>query len=132
MKDRSTEEIRFPRIWLFAGICALVALTIVTVRAAEERGWGGYLRLIRNGSGCEATITRTDLNGACLTEYSYNIEGVGYLGAGSQCDAKVGQKVTVTYLVTDPVQSCIGDPSERLAQDVVQFYFGRLFFPPLM
>ena len=118
-------------MWLFGAIVAMALLAILAGRIFQERGWVGYLRLMRHGANCEALIIRTEPQGNCLTEYTFSIGGHSYHGTGSECSARVGQKVIITYLVADPSQSCLGHAGETLANEVVSFLFGRLTFPPL-
>jgi len=117
--------------WLIGVITLLALLTALTVKASNERGWAGYLRLMREGTNCEALITRAEPQGNCIAEYSFSIAGRNYSGSGPDCAAKVGEKVIVTYLVADPSHSCLGHAGERLANDIVTYFFGGLSFAPL-
>ncbi|HBG07014.1 MAG: hypothetical protein A2075_17020 [Geobacteraceae bacterium GWC2_58_44] len=119
----------FANMWLICGIGLVVILSILIGITAKERGWGDYLRLIRKGSNCQAVIIKAEPAGRC--EYAFSIGGRSYVGTESECNARVGQKVTITYLVADPSQSCLGHAGERLANEVVSFLFGGLSFPSL-
>ena len=124
-------EVRpFTKVLLVGSIVSVAILAILTV-ITVERGWGGYLRLIQKGSNCEAIIIQAETRGNCLAEYTFSVGGHSYFGTGPQCGAIVGQKVIVTYLDTDPAHSCLGHAGERLANELVSFLFGGLFFPPL-
>jgi len=96
---------------------------------ASERGWSNYLRLIRSGSDCKATIVSADTGSNGGATYRFNIGGRSYHGTGPVCSARVGQQVEITYLAGDPSNSCLGSPVERLADEVVSFLFGGLSFP---
>ena len=109
----------------------MAMLSIFVARTARERGWDEYVRLMQQGANSQATIVRTVPGSDCLAEYSFSVAGRSYSGAGSQCNVKVGQKVVVTYLVEDPSRSCLGYAGERLANEVVSFFFGGLTFPSL-
>ena len=115
----------------FGAVVALALCAVLAGRVFSDQGWGRYLLLMRHGSSCEATVVGTLGRENCLVEYSFSAGGRAYRGTGPQCRATVGQKVTVTYLVSDPSQSCLGHPGERLANEVVSFFFGGLSFPPL-
>jgi len=115
--------------WVAGGLITAAVLSGFTGQIAYERGWSNYLRLIRNGSDCQATIIRTESGSNCLATYSFKVGGRSYYGTGPNCSARVGQQVTVTYLADDPSSSCLGSPVEGLANAVVSFLFGGLSFP---
>jgi hypothetical protein len=128
----SQPEVQRSFKWWFIGALGLLALIAsILGMAARERGWGEYLRLIQDGTSCEATITRVEPRAPCLAQYTFSHGGRDYSGAGPDCRAKVGQKVVITYLVADPSRSCLGRAGERLADDVASFLFGGLKFPEL-
>jgi len=130
-KENQPKAQRGATMWLIGVITLLAMLTTLAVKAGSERGWATYLRLMREGSNCEALITRAEPQGNCLAEYAFSIAGRSYSGSGPDCAAKVGQKVMVTYLVADPAHSCLGYAGERLADDIVSYFFGGLSFAPL-
>lgn len=130
MEDRGTSQSSL-KFWLVGGVGLLAMLVISVGRTADEQGWDRYLRLMRNGASSQATIVRTQPGSNCLAEYSFSVGGRTYSGTGSQCHVTVGQKVAVTYLVTDPAQSCLGPAGQRLADEVVSFFFGGFTFPSL-
>lgn len=115
--------------WIAVALITAAVLSGFTGQIAYERGWNNYLRLIQDGSTCQATITGTDSSSNCLATYSFKVGGRSYYGTGTNCSARVGQSVTVTYLVDDPSSSCLGSPVEGLANAVVSFLFGGLSFP---
>lgn len=126
-----TKSHGFVKFCFVGAIGILALLTFFVARTADERGWDNYLHLMRNGANSEATIVRTVPWADCLAEYEFTIGGRSYSGTESQCNVTVGQKVTVTFLVTDPSQSCLGHAGRRLADEVVSFFFGGLTFPSL-
>lgn len=121
----------FLKFW-FVGVIGVAALLAVFVgRTAEEQGWDAYWRLMRSGAETRATIVRTLPGSDCLAEYSFSVAGRSYTGTGRQCKVRVGQTVTVTYLIADPAHSCLGHAGQRLADEVVSFFFGGFSFPSL-
>ena len=117
---------------LFVGAAIAVAiLSILAGITVNEPGCARYLRLVREGAKCEAIITIAEAANDCLVQYSFSIEGRNYCGTGSDCGARVGRKVTITYLPADPSQSCLGPAGEKLADQLVSFLFGGLGSPPL-
>ena len=126
-----TKSQGFPKFWIVGAIGMLAILVVFVGRTADEKGWDNYLRLMRNGATSEATIVRTVPGADCLAEYRFSVGGRSYSGTGSQCKVTVGQKVTVTFLVTDPSQSCLGHAGRRLADEVVSFFLGGFSFPDL-
>jgi hypothetical protein len=120
----------FPFKWL-VGVIGCVGLLVVLVASiAWSRGWGSYLRLMSQGTGCQATVIRLDRQ-RCVAEYAFSVAGRSYSGRERTCDVELGQLVEVTYLIADPSSSCLGRPGDRLLGDLVALLFGRLSFPEL-
>jgi hypothetical protein len=119
------------KMWFIVAVGALALLAVLAGRVFSGQGWGRYLLLMQHGSTGEATVVATLGRDNCLLEYSFSVARRSYRGTGPECRASVGQKVTVTYLVSDPSQSCLGPAGERLANEVVSYFFGGLSFPPL-
>ena len=117
--------------WATGVIAALALLAVITGKIADERGWREYLHLMRQGANCQAVITKIEAGGPCRAEYAFSVAGRSYRGTGPACSASAGQKVTITYLIADPSRSCLGYAGERLANEVVSFFFGGLSFPSL-
>lgn len=119
--------------WLIAIIGAVATLSILTGMAANDRDWSRYVRLMQDGSNCQATITivSTETGGDRPAQYSFRIAGREYSGTAAHCTARVGEQVTITYLAEDPTNSCLGSPGARLADEVVSWFFGGLSFPSL-
>lgn len=115
--------------WLLGCIIVGCALLFVIGTAAANNGWNTYLRLMQQGSSCQATITRVEPGNTCRAHYTFSIAGRSYNGTAPICGVKVGQQVAVTYLSDDPSNSCLGSPGARLADEVVSFFFGGFSFP---
>lgn len=114
--------------WMIGAVCITAVLTNVIGTAAAERGWHNYLRLIKDGTTGQATITKTGSVSDAAAQYAFSVGGRSYYGAAPNFRAKVGQRVAITYLPDDPYTSCLGSPGARLADEVVQFLFGGLPF----
>jgi Protein of unknown function (DUF3592) len=123
---------RFAVTWLLGAIATVVLLAVLTGVTLTNHGWWGYLRLVRGGATTQGVVARTEPRNHCLAEYAFAIDGRQYRGAGPYCGAMVGQKVAVTYLTTDPNQSCLGAAREHLNNDLATFVAGGVIFPPMI
>jgi len=121
---------RFVGIWFLGGIATVAILAILTGLTLKDHGWVGYLRLVPSGETCEGIITRTEPQNHCLAVYSFKIGDRSYSGDGPDCTARVGQRVSITYLASDPSHSCLGFAREKLTNELMTFFVGGIIFPP--
>jgi hypothetical protein len=128
---RANPGVQFMRGWLIGGIVALTICAILVGRTAGERDWGRYLRLMREGVSAPGVVNRVETSPPCRAEYSFTAGGRPCRGSSTVCGVRVGQQVRVTYLAEDPSVSCIGNPGERLADEIIYAFFGGLFFPEI-
>ena len=119
------------KTWVVCGIAAVAILAALIEIRTRDLDWRGYMQLIQHGSNSQATITGINSEGECVVSYAFSIGGRNYSGTGSLCSARVGQRVTITYLVQDPSHSCLGYAGERLIDDVISSLVRGLSFPSL-
>lgn len=119
-------------IWLLGGIATIIVLAALTGITVKDHGWIGYLALAVDGNIGEGKITRTEPNNHCRAEYFFVLGGHNYSGIGSDCTAKIGQEVMITYLPANPSHSCLGLARESLTNEVMTFVIGGIIFPPFL
>ncbi len=118
--------------WVRVGCATIVALALLTGLLLKDHGWWGYLRLVRGGAVARAVVVRTDRENHCFAEYSFVIAGKSYGGSGADCDAMIGDGVTITYLNADPKLSCLGLARDALWNDLAFLIGSGLIFPPIL
>jgi hypothetical protein len=121
---------RFLILWVLGSLATVVGLALLTGLTDEDAGWWGYLRLVNAGVTTRAAVVRTDRGNHCLAEYSFDIDSQNYRGSGNDCDAHVGQGVTITYLRSDPNHSCLGFARDALNNELATFVVGGVIVPP--
>jgi hypothetical protein len=76
--------------------------------------WVRHWRLLRTSATAEAVVTRTEQSNHCAAFYEFEVEGQRYKNFGSDCDARVGDKLRVHYLPGDPTFSTLKGPGSDL------------------
>lgn len=117
--------------WLIAGMVVLVICAILLGRIAGERDWGRYLQLMQNGAETRGVVSKVETSPPCRAEYNFTAGGAACRGSSTVCGVRAGEQVRITYLADDPSISCIGNPGERLADEIISSFFGGLFFPEI-
>jgi hypothetical protein len=94
-----------------------VALTFYWGAATFGGGfdWIRHWRLAQTSADAEAVVTRTEPNNHCAVFYEFEVEGQRYQNFGSDCAARVGDKLRVHYLPGDPTFSTLKGPGSDLA-----------------
>lgn len=79
----------------------------------------------------EAEVIHVDPGNHCLAEYSFQSSGRSYVGSGANCRVDVGQKVSTSYLPTNPNLPCLCSPPAALANELMTFGTAGVLVPPL-
>ena len=123
---------RFALVWLLGGLGTVVVLALVTAVLLKNNGWLGYWRLVAGGAEAVAVVTRIEPQNHCLAEYTYTVDSRSYSGRGPECATTVGERVPITYLISDPTFSCLGSARARLYNELATFIVGGVILPPFI
>jgi hypothetical protein len=117
--------------WLLGSLATVALMATFTGLALQNRGWLGYLRLVKGGAATNGVVLRMDRDNHCLAEYRFVVDGAEYGGAGPDCSLRAGEAVVVTYLISNPAHSCLGVARDGLNNELATFMAGALLLPPL-
>ena len=113
------KEMQFPplRVGFFVGLIVLGFFSVVI--NSQSHGWGSWYRLAVSGHQAEALITRRQPGRHEACYFEYTVSSVRYEGADQGCPLKIGQRVAITYLPSDPSFATTSSPIKQLAFSVL-------------
>jgi len=115
--------------WLLGGFVTIAILALITMLALDNGGWLGYFRLVQDGVSSQATIIQTYNRNHCRADYSFSVGNSKYTGRGTDCGAEVGQLVEITYLRSNPGNSCLDQARSQLDNELATFAAAGVIFP---
>lgn len=98
--------------WCLGFVGALAFYWIAATSGGFD--WTRHWRLARASSEAEAVVTRTEPHNHCLAHYEFEVDGHQYQGSGSNCSARIGDKLHVYYLQGEPTFSTVKTPGSDL------------------
>jgi hypothetical protein len=113
--------------WVFGGLLAMgTVVVLIAFLALTHGGLLRYQRLVQGGATTQGIIVRTEMSNHCLVEYFFIVGAKRYSTITNICSVSKGQKVDVTYLISDPNISCIGSASEGFKVQLISYVIGGI------
>lgn len=95
-----------------------------------------YVQLARAGVPVEAIVVRPDCGNHATFIYRFEVDGRQFESrdhaspTGRDCDSlKVGEKIEILYLPTDPSVTMVGNPNEQLLGERISIALASLVMP---
>jgi len=93
-------------------------LFVAIVFNIQSHGWIAWYQLAAHGRLREATVSKTDPQDHNTCFFEYVVDSIKYRSSDQGCEFEVGQRVTVTYLPTEPSFATTASPAAHLASSI--------------